>query len=116
MNVYSELANEFKKRDNYKRIGAIVGKVESGLPDIKISIFNGQIILNKHNLFITDTLYKNEFKINLSGSIELEDVSGSIDKEFDARIAALKSGDLVMLQAANNNQEFFLIDKVRKLG
>lgn len=116
MNVYSELAKEFKKRDNFKTIGAIVGKVEAGLPDIKISIFNGQIILNKQNLFMSDQIFSHHYSLKLSGHVTIDDVSGSIDEVFTAEKAPIKAGDLVMLIAANNNQEFFIIDKVRKLG
>ena len=90
MNGYIALANEFKKRNNTKNIGSIVGRVMSELPDLKISILNDQIILSAEQLYITDLLFKDE-------------------------VDPLKKDDFVMLVPSGSGQEFFIVDRVRKV-
>jgi len=90
MNAYIALANEFKKRNNTKKIGSIVGHVMSELPDLKISILNDQIILSAEQLYITDLLFKDE-------------------------VDPLKKDDFVMLVPSGSGQEFFIVDRVRKV-
>lgn len=83
-----ELAKMFKERNNKKSIGAIIGKIV-GVNPYKISIFDGQIILQQEQLYFCENILNNT--------------------------NSLKANDEVMLIAAENGQKFFVIDKVVKL-
>lgn len=82
-----ELARMLKERNNKKSIGAIVGKVVNANP-IKISVFDGQILLDKEQTYFCSRILENN---------------------------TLKIDDEVMLVATENGQKFFAIDKVVKL-
>lgn len=83
-----ELARMFKERNNKKSIGAIIGKIV-GVNPYKISIFDGQIILQQEQLYFCENILNNT--------------------------NSLKVNDEVMLVATENGQKFFVIDKVVKL-
>jgi hypothetical protein len=50
------LAKMFKERDNKHYEGFLVGKVITSFPDIMVSI-NGEILLDKEDLLITEKVY-----------------------------------------------------------
>lgn len=91
----SELAKLFKDRNNKYYDGVLIGKVVKDFPDIKISIYSGEILLNKEKLYFTDKV--------------LDDTKPLGENTI------LKIDDEVMLIPTSNSQEFFIIDKVRKL-
>lgn len=87
-----ELAKMFKERDNKSSIGAITGYIVSPLPSLKISIFDGSILLENEDLYICGKVDNIEFE-----SIEI-------------------IGTEVLLIPTSSEQRFYVIDKVRKLG
>lgn len=115
MNGYTALANEFKKRNNIKNIGPIVGRVMSELPDLKISILNDQIILSADQLYITDSLFKDTYDISLSGDMTINDVLQTISGDVSMKVDSLKKGEFVMVVPSGTGQEFFLVDRVKKV-
>lgn len=118
-----ELAKKFKERNNRQRIGNVIGKVISTFPNFKISILDGQVVLDKNQLYISSLLednYKREFEVNnIEGatsntsehSHSIESLKGVI-KFTDS----LKLNDEVLLIPAENEQVWFIVGKVRKLG
>lgn len=86
MDSVSELAKLFHERNNPKKLGIQVGKVIAAFPNIKISL-GEKIILDKDNLIICDTIYNK----------------------------VLVRNDEVVLIPTNDEQRFFLIDKVVKV-
>lgn len=87
-----ELAKMFKERDNKTPIGAIVGKIVNPLPNLRVAIFDGQFLLDKEQLYICSKIDNIEFEGSEIIGIE------------------------VLLIPKSNEQEFYVIDKVRKLG
>lgn len=81
------LAKMLKERNNKSRIGACIGKVV-GINPLKVSILDGQVILQESQLYICNNLLNFE----------------------------LKQGDEVLIIPAENEQVFFIIDKVMKVG
>lgn len=81
------LAGMFKERNPKSLIGPCVGKVVSVYP-LKISILNGEVVLESGQLYITRRL------------LSLE----------------LNKGDKVLLIPAESEQTFFIIDIVEKVG
>lgn len=94
-----DLAKKLKERDNVDRIGPVVGTVVSENPLI-IRIYDGDILATGNNLFVCrnattyamDVLTQNE--------------TGTATHE------GLKINDKVAVMATENNQKFFVIDKL----
>ncbi|MEG0775501.1 DUF2577 family protein [Clostridium sp.] len=86
MDSVSELAKLFHERNNPKKLGTQVGKVIAAFPNIKISL-GKKVVLDKDNLIICDAIYNK----------------------------VLVRNDEVVLIPTNDEQRFFLIDKVVKL-
>lgn len=123
-------AQMFKSMENPVKIGNIIGKVIESLPDVKISILDGSIILEKEQLYCCDHVlnnYKREFEIKGKGTIihktppapilysehtEIEDISISGDI---TKIDTIVPGDLVLLSPAEGEQVWFILDKITKL-
>ncbi|KYH35827.1 hypothetical protein CLTEP_02200 [Clostridium tepidiprofundi DSM 19306] len=106
-----EFAKMLKERNNKKAIGAITGKVVSVNP-FKISIFDGQILLKKEQLYFCNSILDNYIREYQTSEINTEQW-GSTQKI--KLTDTLKVDDEVMLIAAENGQTFFAIDKVVKL-
>ena len=125
-----ELAKKFKNRDNKQQIGNVVGKVISVLPDLKVSILEGQIVLNKEQLYISvllENIYKREYEIsNIVGKTDaVNDGGDNASSHFHSIetlkgtitfIDTLKVNDEVLLIPTADEQTWFIVDKVRKLG
>ena len=140
----NQLAQLFKERENKIYLGPQIGKVLTPPPGIKISL-GDKIILDKERLIIASHVlneYEREVEINgdieISGGIGLttlvqppppetpttsqtwgmtstslngqETITGKM-KYTDT----LKPGDEVILIPSNDNQIYFLIDKVVRL-
>lgn len=124
-----ELAEEFKKRNNKKWLGALVGKIVQ-LEPLKISILKGQVvvdnvyILKNNNLTHTREMTVTEVKVNnavmnnaaidsyshrITGDMTAENIKGNITiKE------SLKVGMEVLVIASTDNQTFFVIGEVTR--
>ncbi len=138
------LAKMFKDRDIKSAIGPCIGKV-TGVNPLKVSILDGQVVLQKDNLYICSSLlgtYTRQYEV--IGEVQLQDTDCGdtdsvndggqgasnhshtietidIDTDYNARgtIAftdTLKEHDEVLLIPAENEQIFFIVDKVRKVG
>jgi hypothetical protein len=81
------LAKEFKARNNKEYFGTLAGTVLSVNP-IKIGIYDNQIMLDSSNIFVAKTI--NDLITNSEISIN----------------------DTVLVISSENNQTFFIIDKL----
>lgn len=132
------MADEVKKRDNPVFIGIQVGVVSKPLPDIEIKL--GDVIeLKKNKLIIAEKLLQHKRKFNITtsytdpkvvGSLQLtsensptepivkltletkEDGTSTCEIEF---VDELKPGDEVILMAAQDQQLYYVLDKVVRL-
>lgn len=123
------LAKMFKERDKSNNIGACVGKVV-GVDPLKISILDGNIVLQENQLYITEGLLKKEYKFELIagdnvGNIAITSkpanplISININDKDKTKLTLhfeLKVGDEVLLIPTENEQVFFIVDKVHKVG
>ena len=114
MDAIIDLAKEFRKRDPKKILGPIVGRVLSPLPDLQVSILSDQVVLSADKLYITEKLYKDSEAISLSGNLMIDDILKPVNGELTIVKEILKKDEMIMLVPAENGQEFFIIDKVRK--
>lgn len=127
-----ELAKEFKIRDNNIPYGAIIGEVITPLPNLKISILDGNVILENDKLYITQNLKEKEFLFEIYagenvgnitlrnvGSINYDIINLQIDNKNFSKIILtfeLKSKDKVLLMPTADQQRYFIIDKIESLG
>lgn len=124
------IAKQFKSRDNKQQIGNIVGKVINAFPNIKISILDGNIILNKDQLYCCDHVlagYTRQFQGQSEGTIitktppspvtyDTYTVMESLDHTGQISFTdTLVVGDLVLLVHTEDEQTWFIIDKITKL-
>ncbi len=138
------LAHMFKERDNIDKIGNCIGKVVDIEP-IKISILNGDVILQEEQLYICSNLldtYTRKYKEE--GNIQFRDINCgttnnvndggqgasshnhiieniSIKTEYNSEgtivlTDTLKVGDEVLIVPSESEQIFFIVDKVQKVG
>ena len=124
-NWETELAKQFKQRDNPKPIGACIGKVES-LSPVVISIQSGKFMLQANQIYICNQILerKSKFK-DLSADQEQEGTihgaanghyttEGSIEAEGNIHLLAVwKVGDYVMVVPDESGQHFFIVDILR---
>lgn len=120
-----ELAQEFKGRDNPKRLGAILGQVIS-IDPFKISIQSGKFFIDKTNGYICNqilersTTFKN-YDASMSGNISVScpggpggGYTGSIQANGKVHLDEVwKPGDYVMVVPDEAEQHFFIVDIVR---
>jgi hypothetical protein len=147
MSNYSEkLAKMFKERENKQRIGPLLGTVVSSMPELKISILDGDVILYKDQLYMCDHLWSdyyrtykvdgniNEQSMEVSASqltgegsrddpmhnthkVESWEGTGSYKATGDFWFTdTLVKGDLVFIVPTIEEQIWFVVDKVRKVG
>lgn len=132
------LAKMLKERDPKSLIGPCVGTVISVEP-LKIEILNSDVILSGKRLYIPQSLLKKKYKIELKSDTEMGDtevtrnigdititrrpssalISLNIDKKDKTELILyfeLEEGDKVLLIPAENEQTFFIIDIVEKVG
>lgn len=96
MSWHNEFAELFKENQNIEYIGIIVGTVV-GIDPLKISIYGGQAFITEENMYIC----KNATEYNMTVS-----TGGFVIHE------GLKVGDKAAVVATEDNQKFFVIDKV----
>lgn len=124
-----ELAKMFKERDKKSNIGPCVGKVV-GIVPLQISILDGNVVLQENQLYITEELLKKEYKFELTAGDDIGDIaitskpsnpliSINISDKDKTKLTLhfeLKVGDEVLLIPTENEQVFFIVDKVHKVG
>ena len=109
MGNLDKLAGEFKKRDNVKRIGAVIGEVVQASPLI-ISVA-GFLFSNENGNLRVSRALENSRK----GSVELEKVGEFGKIKTDCiwnKKDTLKKGDEVICIMSEDNQILYAIDKV----
>lgn len=127
------LAKEFQKRDNPTNtpLGAVMGTVLSTSPP-KISIQNGAFIIDSDKLYICnqilerETTYKNHTgQYNESGNASISchpcsgnfTSSGTITSTGKIHLDEVwKVGDLVLVIPSESEQQFFVVDILRKVN
>jgi hypothetical protein len=115
MNGINELAMMFKNRDNQPYLGPITGTMISTPPEIKVSCFDGKVILDKSKLIIAASVltdYTREATIDgaTAAPSPVTTISGTL-KFTDT----LSSGDEVILIPTQDKQTYFLVDKAVRL-
>ncbi|WP_432408564.1 DUF2577 family protein [Wukongibacter sp. M2B1] len=138
------LAKMFKSRENKEMIGNIIGKVVSTSPDLKISVLDGSIILDKEQLYCCNHVLKDYTRqYEKTGTIQLYDTNCgntnivndggyeandhqhiitdiNIDTSYTAQGEitfkdTLKINDEVLLLHTTDEQIWFIVDKITKL-
>lgn len=101
-----EMAKLFKERENIDIDEVIEGTVLSTSP-IKISIYNGHIILDSDQCYICESLK------NMYGTITLYNFPehGTVTTQFTIA-RNLKAGDRVMCAPTAKGNRYFIVDKV----
>ena len=138
MNWANKLADEFKNRNNPSVLGAILGIVVSPPPNLKISILEGQVYITK--VYVLDAVLEEHERAismpfeNLEGELTIqpyktkrEDKEVLESKDYKINILeikkkrittkdTLKKGDEVLLISSQDNQIYFCIGRVTRLG
>lgn len=125
-----EIAKLFKERENLEIQGAIIGRVVNISP-LKLSVYEGQVTLDKNQLYICDSCLQKDFKIGIStndvaGEVllksdgqtydyEIMNLSTSIENTSVVLKFEMKLSDELLLIPTADGQKFFIVDKVRKL-
>jgi hypothetical protein len=129
------LAKKLKERDNKPQIGNVVGLVISSLPDIKISILDGNVVLNKEQLYCCEHVLAgytrqvkttdfhtdgatSSHKLTSGGSVEDYTYTSINIPESTSTVEytdSLVVGDMVLLTHTADEQTWFIVDKVKKL-
>lgn len=141
MKYTNRLTGMFKERENKEEIySPCIGEVIQAPPNLIISIWGGDVILNAKKLYMNDRLfddYTREYK--LSGTIDTikinantstseagpgphkhlhNTIEGSGDYEAHGTIintCTLKKGDLVKVTPVEDGQKWIVDFKIRKL-
>ena len=146
MNYQTKLAKLFHSKTNKDPFEATIGKVLAPPPNLRVSIWNGQVILEPGQLYMNDRLFNDHTRnYSLEGNIteqtmsvspsqitgegsrddpnhnphKLESWGGTGTYKAEGTIVntdTLKKGDLVKLTPTENGQIWFVDFKVRKLG
>lgn len=141
MKFQNMLTNMFTERENKKEIFApCIGEVVEAPPNLIISIWGGDVILNNRKLYMNDRLfddYTREFKLNGKiGKIKIDattatgesgpgphthahkTIEGSGEYESTGIIVntcTLAKGDLVKVTPVEDGQKWIVDFKIRKL-
>lgn len=140
MSKYQEqLAKLFKKNENIEPFESVIGEVVEGFPELKISIYSGQVILETEHLYMNDRLFDDYTRTyRLEGQIteysfdnttstevaanhvhEIKKLAGNGSYKAEGTFIntdTLKVGDLVKLTPTEKGQKWFIDYKVRPLG
>ncbi|MBQ2114466.1 MAG: DUF2577 domain-containing protein [Selenomonadales bacterium] len=126
-----DLAQQFKKRDNPRPLGAVIGKIES-LSPLCISIQSGRFMLHAEQLYICNQILERETTFcdyianhSQSGSISVScqhgggSYSANGDMKAYGRVhlnEVWRVGDYVLVLPDESEQHFFIIDILRKVA
>ena len=140
MTKYQEaLAKMFKQYENIDPFEPVLGVVIEGFPNLRISIYSGQVILGIDKLYMNDRLFDDYTRTyKLEGQITEYDFQNTTDTEIASNHThpiktlagkgtykaegtfintdTLKVGDLVKVTPTDNGQMWFIDYKVRFLG
>lgn len=140
MTKYQEaLAKMFKQYENIDSFEPVLGVVIEGFPNLRISIYSGQVILGIDKLYMNDRLFDDYTRTyKLEGQITEYDFQNTTDTEIASNHThpiktlkgkgtykaegtfintdTLKVGDLVKVTPTDNGQMWFIDYKVRFLG
>lgn len=100
-----DLAKELKARNNKEKFGAVVGNVLSVNP-LKIGIENNQIILDDSHFYLSSSLVE-----NYNREATITENNNSLNTTI-AYKNILKENDKVLVIASEDNQNFFIVDKL----
>jgi hypothetical protein len=146
MKYQTLLAKLLNSKTNFIPFESTIGKVLTPPPELTISIWNGQAILEPDQLYMNDRLFNDHTRLySLEGNIteqtmevstsqltgegsrddpthnthKLESWGGTGIYKAEGAIVntdTLKKGDLVKLTPTENGQIWFVDFKIRKLG
>lgn len=122
------LAKELKVRNNIVKIGPTMGDVISVTP-LKIGIMNNQVYVDDTNCYLCSNVVENYkrkateeikgYTVNATTVDSSGDVTSSITvstkTDYDTVITfkdILHVGDIVLLVPTDDDQKFFIVDKV----
>lgn len=134
-----ELAKMFKQYENPDPFEPVLGVVIEGFPNLRISIYSGQVILGIDKLYMNDRLFDDYTRTyKLEGQITEYDFQNTTNTEIASNHThpiktlagkgtykaegtfintdTLKVGDLVKVTPTDNGQMWFIDYKVRFLG
>ena len=134
-----ELAKMFKQYENIDPFEPVLGVVIEGFPNLRISIYSGQVILGIDKLYMNDRLFDDYTRTyKLEGKITEYDFQNTTNTEIASNHThpiktlagkgtykaegtfintdTLKVGDLVKVTPTDNGQMWFIDYKVRFLG
>lgn len=118
-----QLAEQFKSRDNPKtKMGAMLGKVVSTIPPV-ITIQDGKYTIKGEQLYVSYHLLERASaysNMSQSGNISINchPCKGSYTASCSGNITleeVWKVGDLVLVIPSETEQQFFIVDVVRKI-
>jgi hypothetical protein len=118
-----DLAEQFKSRDNPKtKMGAMLGTVVSTSPPV-VTIQNGRYTIKGEQLYVAYHLLERKSTystMNQKGSISVSCPHGggsyTSTSTGDIQLEEVwKAGDLVLVIPSETEQQFFVVDVVRKL-
>lgn len=118
-----DLAEQFKSRDNPKtKMGAMLGKVVSTSPPV-VTIQNGRYTIKGEQLYVAYHLLERQSaytNMHQKGSISVSCPHGggsyTSTSTGDIQLEEVwKAGDLVLVIPSETEQQFFVVDVVRKL-
>lgn len=118
-----ELGALFRERDNPKtKIGNCFGKVLSINP-MKVSIQNGKYIIKGEQLYVAYHLLERKSsysQMSQSGNISINchPCNGSYTSNCTGEITldeVVKVGDLVLMIPSNSQQQWVMVDVIRKI-
>ena len=134
-----ELAKMFKQYENPDPFKPVLGVVIEGFPNLRISIYSGQVILGIDKLYMNDRLFDDYTRTyKLEGQITEYDFQNTTNTKVASNHThpiktlagkgtykaegtfintdTLKVGDLVKVTPTDNGQMWFIDYKVRFLG
>lgn len=118
-----DLAEQFKSRDNPKtKMGAMLGTVVSTTPPV-VTIQNGRYTIKGDQLYVAYHLLERQSaytNMHQKGSISVSCPHGggsyTSTSTGDIQLEEVwKAGDLVLVIPSETEQQFFVVDVVRKL-
>ena len=140
MGKYSDqVAKLLKSFENIEPFEPVIGRVIEGFPNLRISIYDGQVILNPKQLYMNDRLFDDYTRTyKLTGTVDkysfenttsteiasnhkhqIKSLAGNGTYEANGTFIntdTLKVGDLVKVTPTDKGQMWFIDYKVRYLG
>lgn len=134
----AQIAKEFKARNNFNTLGPIIGTVVTPPPALKVSILEGQVFITE--IYVLDSVlteYTRTITMPIEGTegeltiqeydAKREDKKLFPPKDYKINIFevkekqivtkdTLKTGDKVLLISSQDNQMYFCLGRVTRLG